>query len=56
MSGRLRAEKQETERHRVTKVYHPECPLKVGEELAEDALTKAHRQFTGFDVQKLRTA
>ena len=50
----FKVEKQETERHRVTKVYHPECPLKVGEELAEDALTKAHRQFTGFDVQKLR--
>ena len=50
----FKVEKQETERHRVTKVYHSECPLKVDEELTEEALTKAHRRFTGFDVQKLR--
>ena len=50
----FKVEKQEVERHRVTKVYHPECPLNVGEELTEEALTKAHRRFTGFDVQKLR--
>ena len=50
----FKVEKQEVERHRVTKVYHSECPLKVNEELTEEALTKAHRRFTGFDVQKLR--
>ena len=50
----FKVEKQEGERHRVTKVYHSECPLKPGEELTEDALTRAHRRFTGFDVQKLR--
>ena len=50
----FKVEKQEVERHRVTKVYHPECPLNAGEELTEEALTKAHRRFTGFDVQKLR--
>ena len=50
----FKVEKQEVERHRVTKVYHPECPLNVDEELTEEALTKAHRRFTGFDVQKLR--
>ena len=50
----FKVEKQETERHRVTKVYHSECPLKVGEELTEEALTRAHRRFKGFDEQKLR--
>ncbi len=50
----FKVEKQEVERHRVTKVHHPECPLEVGEELTEEALTKANRRFTGFDVQKLR--
>ena len=50
----FKVEKQEVERHYVTAVYHPECPLKVSEELTEEALTRAHRRFTGFDVQKLR--
>ena len=50
----FKVEKQEVERYRVTQVHHPECPLKVDEELTADALTKAHRRFTGFDVQKLR--
>ena len=50
----FKVEKQDVERYRVTQVHHPECPLKVGEELTADALTKAHRRFTGFDVQKLR--
>ena len=47
-------EKQETERYYVTRVYHPECPLKENEELSKDALVRAHRRFTGFDAQKLR--
>ena len=47
-------EKQETERHYVTRVYHPDCPLKVGEELTKDALVRVHRRFTGFDANKLR--
>ena len=38
----------------MTHVYHPECPLKVDEELTKDALVRAHRRFTGFDAQKLR--
>ncbi len=50
----FKVEKQEMERHRVTKVYHPECPLKPDEELTAEALRRAHRRFTGFDVQKLR--
>ncbi len=50
----FKVEKQEIERHRVTKVYHEECPLKPGEELTAEALNRAHRRFTGFDVQKLR--
>ncbi len=50
----FKVEKQGTERYYVTHVYHPECPLKVDEELAKDALVRAHRRFTGFDAQKLR--
>ena len=50
----FKVEKQEIERHRVTKVYHSECPLKPGEELTAEALSRAHRRFTGFDAQKLR--
>ena len=50
----FKVEKQEMERHRVTKVYHEECPLKPGEELTAEALGRAHRRFTGFDAQKLR--
>ena len=50
----FKVEKQEMERHRVTRVHHPECPLKPGEELTAEALGRAHRRFTGFDVQKLR--
>ena len=50
----FKVEKQEVERHYVTKVYHSECPLKVGEELTAEALERAHRRFTGFDTQKLR--
>ena len=50
----FKVEKQEIERHRVTQVYHEECPLKPGEELTAEALSRAHRRFTGFDVQKLR--
>ena len=38
----------------MTHVYHPECPLKDGEELTKDALTRAHKRFTGFDAQRLR--
>ena len=50
----FKVERQETERYYVTHVYHPECPLKEGEELTKDALTRAHKRFTGFDAQKLR--
>ncbi len=50
----FKVEKQEIERHRVTQVYHPECPLKPDEELTAEALSRAHRRFTGFDAQKLR--
>ena len=50
----FKVEKQEMERHRVTRVYHEECPLKPGEELTAEALGRAHRRFTGFDAQKLR--
>ena len=47
-------EKHDVERHIVTAVYHPECPLTPGEEITEEALDRAHKRFTGFDVQKLR--
>ena len=50
----FKVEKQEIERHRVTQVYHPECPLKAGEELTKEALSRAHKRFTGFSAQKLR--
>ena len=50
----FKVERQETERYYVTHVYHPECPLKEGEELTKDALARAHKRFTGFDAQKLR--
>ena len=50
----FKVEKQETERYYVTRLYHPECPLKESEELSKDALVRAHRRFTGFDAQKLR--
>ena len=50
----FKVEKQEAERHYVTGVYHPECPLKDGEELTKDVLVRVHRRFTGFDAQKLR--
>ena len=50
----FKVEKQDAERHYVTAVYHSECPLKEGEELAETALTRAHKRFTGFDAQRLR--
>ena len=50
----FKVEKQEIERHRVTRVHHPECPLKPDEELTADALGRAHKRFTGFDAQKLR--
>ena len=50
----FKVEKQEIEHHRVTQVYHPECPLKPGEELTAEALSQAHKRFTGFDAQKLR--
>ncbi|MCY3739725.1 MAG: hypothetical protein OXH00_01755, partial [Candidatus Poribacteria bacterium] len=50
----FKVEKQEMERHRVIKVYHEECPIEPGEELTAEALSRAHRRFTGFDVQKLR--
>ena len=50
----FKVEKQEVERHHVTQVYHPECPLKVGEELTKEALGRAHKRFTGFKAQKLR--
>ena len=50
----FKVEKQEVERHRVTRVHHPECPLKPGEELTADALGRAHKRFTGFDAHKLR--
>ena len=50
----FKVEKQDVERHYVTAVYHPDCPLENGEELSESALTRAHRRFTGFDAQRLR--
>ncbi|CAI8010707.1 DNA-directed RNA polymerase subunit beta' [Geodia barretti] len=50
----FKVEKQDVERHYVTAVYHPDCPLKEGEEVSEPALTRAHRRFTGFDAQRLR--
>ena len=50
----FKVERQEAERYYVTSVYHAECPLKVDEELTKDILVRAHRQFTGFNAQKLR--
>jgi len=50
----FKVEKQDVERHYVTAVYHPECPLTEGEELNETALTRTHKRFTGFDAQRLR--
>ena len=50
----FKVEKQNVERHSVTAVYHPECPLTVGEELSETALTRARKRFTGFDAERLR--
>ena len=50
----FKVEKQETERHYVTGVYHSECPLKDREEVSKDALIRLHRRFTGFDANKLR--
>ncbi len=50
----FKVEKQDVERHYVTAVYHPECPLTKEEELSETALTRAHKRFTGFDAQRLR--
>ena len=50
----FKVEKQESERYYVTHVHHPECPLKVDEELTKDALVRTHKRFTGFDAQKLR--
>ena len=48
------AEKHDVERHIVTAVHHPECPLKLGEEITEDVLERSQKRFAGFDVQKLR--
>ena len=50
----FKVEKHDVERHIVTAVHHPECPLTSGEEITKDALNSAHKRFTGFDVQKLR--
>ena len=50
----FKVEKHDIERHVVTDVYHPECPLTVGEEITAEALDRAHKRFKGFDVQKLR--
>ncbi|MXY99658.1 hypothetical protein F4Y93_03075 [Candidatus Poribacteria bacterium] len=50
----FKVEKHDVERHIVTAVHHPECPLKEGEEITEDALDRAHKRFSGFDAQKLR--
>ena len=50
----FKVEKHDVERHIVTAVHHPECPLKQGEEITEEALDRAHKRFTGFDAQKLR--
>ena len=50
----FKVEKQEVERHHVTKVYHPDCPLKPEEEIKPEALARASRRFTGFDVQRLK--
>ena len=50
----FKVEKHDVERHVVTAVHHEECPLTPGEEIAIEALDRAHKQFTGFDVQKLR--
>ena len=54
LESAFKVEKQDVERHYVTAVYHPECPLEKGEELSGTALTRASRRFTGFDAQKLR--
>ena len=48
------AVQEHDERYVVTTVHHPECPLKPGEEITEDALDRTHKRFSGFDVQKLR--
>ena len=37
-NAHLKLKKQDVEQHYVTTVYHPECPLKEGEELSEAAL------------------
>ena len=50
----FRVADQETERHHVTAVYHPECPFEVGEELSETALTRARKRFPGFDAPPLK--
>ena len=50
----FKVDKQDHERHYVTAVYHPECPLEVGEELSETALPRVHRRFPGFDAPPLR--
>ena len=50
----FKVEKHDIERHVVTAVYHPECPLTVDEEITAEALDRAHKRFTGFDAQKLR--
>ena len=50
----FKVEKQENERHFVTAVHHPECPLEINEELSESALTRAHKKFAGFDAHPLR--
>ncbi len=50
----FKVEKHETERHIVTAVHHPECEFPLDEEIMPEALDRAHKRFSGFDVQKLR--
>ena len=50
----FKVEKHDIERHIVTTVHHPECPLTPGEEITEDALDRAHKRFSGFNAQKLK--
>ena len=50
----FKVEKQDVEQYYVTTVYHPECPLKEGEELSETALSRLRKRFPGFDAPPLR--
>ena len=50
----FKVEKNDVERHIVTAVHHPECPLTPGEEITQEALDRAQKRFKGFDEEKLR--